>query len=72
MYSRTFVTFGNNWSDATKDFIIKDPILETFNIWTMNRWTHLGFAFEKTTGHVSLVKVIFLSPMLKKKTIRKG
>ena len=60
-YPRTFFLFGNVWSEAHKWFIIKDPILDEFNVWTMSRWTHLCFAFNKTRSHVSLVKVIFFN-----------
>ena len=59
-YPRTFMMFGNNWSEAHKWFIIKDPILEEFNVWHMNMWQHLCFAYHKTLSHVSLVKVSLL------------
>ena len=58
-YPRTFMFFGNSWSEAQTSFIIKDPILEEFNVWHMNMWQHLCFAYNKTLSHVSLVKVSF-------------
>ena len=59
-YPRTFMFFGNGWSEAHTSLIIKDPILEEFNVWHMNMWQHLCFAYHKTLSHVSLVKVSFL------------
>ena len=50
-YRQTFFFFGSmNW-------IIKDVELNSFLVWSTNRWHSICVAFDRTTSHITFVKV---------------
>ena len=50
-YRQTFFFFGSmNW-------IIKDIELNSFLVWSTNRWHSICVAFDRTTSHITFVKV---------------
>ena len=50
-YRQTFFFFG------TMNWIIKDVKLDTFLVWSTNRWHSICVAFDRTTSHITFVKV---------------
>ena len=50
-YKRTFFVFGSmNW-------IVKDVELDTFLLWSTNRWHSFCVAFDRRNSYITLVKV---------------
>ena len=51
-YKHTFFHFGNmNW-------IVKDVESNIFLLWSTNRWHSICVAFDRTSSHITYVKVI--------------
>ena len=48
-YPRTYTSF-NNW-------LLKDPVTESFQVWTPNQWSHVCFSYDSQTAYVRMVKV---------------
>ena len=51
-YQETF------WGIADYNWILKDPIKNTFRVWAANRWHHICLALDKALSHFVVVKVI--------------
>ena len=49
-YQETF------WGFADFNWILKDPIQDSFRIWAANRWHHICIALDKRTKHFVVVK----------------
>ena len=50
-YRQTFFFFG------TMNWIIKDVKLDTFLVWSTNRWQSICVAFDRTNSYITFVKV---------------
>ena len=53
-YRQTFFFFG------TMNWIIKDVKLDTFLVWSTNRWHSICVAFDRANSHITFVKVLSL------------
>ena len=51
-YQETF------WGIADYNWILKEPIKNTFRVWAANRWHHICLALDKELSHFVVVKVI--------------
>ena len=51
-YPLTFFIFGDNFH-----YVVKDPKTEEFNVWYVQRWHHICFAFDQRSTQFAFIKV---------------
>ena len=57
-YPETFFGFGYPRNhDSYGSYLLKDPVKDTYQIFTPFRWSHLCFSYEKSTSYIRMVKV---------------
>ncbi len=53
-----FFTFGHPREKGSyKSYLLYDPVSESFDVWSTNKWTHLCLSFESSTSFIRMTKV---------------
>ncbi len=54
----SFFGFGNPKEEGSyKTFVLRDVETGEFEVWATNRWSHVCISYQKSNGHLRVVKV---------------